>query len=314
MFGPDGHLYGTTYSGGINNGGTVFQLTPPLSLCKTANCSTGSWTQKVLHKFGDAFDGFDPESADIAFDPQGNIYGTTLYGGSTAGVVYELQRSGNTWTENILYSFLGQPDGQIPAGGVIRGNNGNLFGTTVLGGQNNFGSVFEVTNVPGVGWVESILYSFQNAGDGQQPSAGLVMDQSGNLYGATPMGGSGAGGGVIFELSPSGNTWNYQVIYTLPKFACGPQASLSIDTSGSLYGTTYCDGAHSDGNVFKLTHTGNGWQYLSLYDFTGGADGWRPVSSVAIDTDGTLYGTTQWGGNMSCNPGQGCGVVWMIEP
>src|SRR5262249_4996920 len=123
MFGPDGNLYGTTRAGGNNNGGTVFQLSPPSSLCKTAKCSARSWTQKVLHKFGDAFDGNNPGSAEITFDPQGNLYGTTLYGGASGnqnGSVYELQHSGNTWTENILYSFRGQPDGLIPRSGVIR--------------------------------------------------------------------------------------------------------------------------------------------------------------------------------------------------
>ncbi len=314
MFGPDGHLYSTTSSDGHSGDGTVFLLTPPLSACKTAKCSSGSWAQTVLHTFVYP-DGYNPGSADIAFDPQANLYGTTLYGGGSNGdgTVYELQRSGSTWTESILYIFKGQSDGRTPAGGVIRDNNGNLFGTTVGGGMFDLGTVWELTNVPGVGWVETILYKFQNALDGISPWAGLVMDQSGNLYGGTSTGGTEEGG-TIFELSPAGNTWTYNVLYNLPG-SCGPQASLTIDTAGSLYGTTPCGGAAGKGNVFKLTKTGNGWQYTSLYDFTGGADGELPMSNVSIDTAGTLYGTTSYGGSFEgiCG-GQGCGVVWMIRP
>ena len=314
MFGPDGRAYTTTNSGVNHSDGTVLQLTPPISLCKTANCSAGSWTQKVIHQFMAYPDGSQPCSADITFDPQGNLYGSTCYGGDpnkADGMVYELRRSGNTWTENIVYSFQGPPDGELPGGGVIRDKNGNLFGTTVLGGQNNLGSVWELTNVPGVGWVETTLYSFQNAGDGETPWAGLVMDQTGNLYGAA----AGSGGldtGTIFELSPSGNGWTFNVIRS---GVCSPIATLSLDAAGNLYGTTPCGGTAEKGNVFKLSKTANGWQYSSLYEFTGGADGLDPRSSVAIDTDGTLYGTTTYGGSFAgiCQD-QGCGTVWMIKP
>ncbi len=305
MFGPEGHAYTTTNSGAGNSGdGTVLQFTPPLSICKTVKCF---WAQKVIHQFIVYPDGSQPCSADITFDPQGNLYGSTCYGGDgskAAGMVYELQPSGNAWTEDIVYQFQGQPDGETPGGGVIRDKNGNLFGTTVVGGQYDNGSVWELSNVPGVGWVETILYSFQNNGDGERPWAGLVMDQAGNLYGAA----SGSGGlasGTIFELSPSGNTWTFNVIRS---GVCSPVATLTLDAAGSLYGTTPCGGAPEKGNVFKLSKSGNGWQYSSLYEFTGGADGGDPLGSVAIDTDGTLYGTTNIGGSF------GCGVVWMIKP
>jgi uncharacterized repeat protein (TIGR03803 family) len=226
-------------------------------------------------------------------------------------MVYEIQRSGNTWTENIVYQFQGQPDGQLPGGGVIRDSKGNLFGTTVLGGQYNLGSIWELTNVPGAGWVETVLYSFQNAGDGQWPWAGLAMDQAGNLYGSAS-GSGGLGSGTIFELSPSGDTWTFNVIRS---GVCSPIATLAIDAAGSIYGTTPCGGAHQKGNVFKLTNAGNSWQYVSLYEFTAGADGGVPHGGVAIDTDGTLYGTARIGGSFAgiCQ-GQGCGVVWMIKP
>ena len=88
----------------------------------------------------------------------------------------------------------------------------------------------------------------------------------------------------------------------------------TTDNSGNLYGTTACDGASSFGSIFELTNTQNGWEYVSLHDFTGGADGAYPISNVTIDTDGTLYGTAQAGGNLTCNASVGCGTVWMIKP
>lgn len=316
MFGPDGHLYSTTHLGVGHDDGTVFQLIPPPSICKTANCF---WKQTVLHSFVAEPDGSQPDSADIAFDPQGNIYGTTRYGGSPqfpGGIVYEMQYSGNTWTENILFNFTSQQTGYGPAGGVIRDKDGNLFGTTIGGGPGDFGTVYELSNIPGVGWTETVLYNFQNGSDGAAPWGGLVMDSSGNLYGTTVGGGSGAGG-TIFELSPSGNTWTFNVLYSISGAnGGGPHAALALDSVGNLYGTTIWQGAHKFyGNVFKLTNTGNGWTYTSLHDFTGGADGGYPYSSVAIDTDGTLYGTASAGGSFQGNCShQGCGVVWMIKP
>jgi uncharacterized repeat protein (TIGR03803 family) len=131
-------------------------------------------------------------------------------------------------------------------------------------------------------------------------------------------GGSG-GGGTVFELSPSGDIYTFNLLYSFSGGAsCGPQANLALDAAGNLYGTTRCDGAYQSGNVFKLTNTPNGWVYTSLHDFTGGSDGNLPYSNVTIDTDGTLYGTAESGGSFEgdCNhlTPAGCGVVWMIKP
>lgn len=140
-----------------------------------------------------------------------------------------------------------------------------------------------------------------------------MQDGAGNLYGVS--GGGDGGGGTIFELSPSGNTWTYTRLYSLTgPPGCGPAAALSFDSAGNLYGTTYRAGASENGNVFKLSNTPNGWVYSSLYAFTKGADGGWPSSNVSIDTGGTLYGTTRFGGNTegACAP-NGCRVVWMIK-
>lgn len=315
VFGPDNLLYGTTLSGGSQGDGIVFNLTPLISICKTANCF---WTEKVLYQFQGSPDGDDLCCSDLVWDSIGNIYGTTYRGGSCnppygCGTVFEMTKFGDNWTEMPIYSF-GGPDGENPAGGVILDGSGDLFGTTQRGGSYNAGTVFKLTYTSGVGWTETVLYNFQNLSDGQEPTGGLLMDSAGNLYGTTLDGGSGLGG-TVFELSPVGDTWVFTTLYSISGSPeCGPVAALTMDSSGNLYGTTVCDGGDRAGNVFKLTNTQNGWEYTSLHDFTGGTDGAIPYSNVTIDTDGTLYGTAEGGGNSSCFPPAGCGTVWMIKP
>jgi uncharacterized repeat protein (TIGR03803 family) len=314
VFGPDNQLYGTATNGGSQNYGLVFNLTPMPAICRTANCF---WPEKVLHQFtGSPDDGAGPVYGDLVWDPVGNIYGTTAEGGDLGvGTVYQMTKSGNDWTEAPIYSFTG-PDGAIPLAGVILDSNGDLFGTTRQGGLYGFGTVFELTYNVNSGWTETVLYNFQNQNDGQLPVAGVIRDSAGNLYGATSDGGAG-GGGTVFELSPVGDTWTFTLLYSFTGQqgeTCGPYAPLTLDSSGNLYGTTFCDGADNLGNVFKLTNTGNGWEYTSLHDFADGTDGAEPISNVTIDADGTLYGTAVYGGNSSCNPPYGCGTVWMIKP
>jgi len=305
IFGPDGHPYGTTQIGGGENAGLVFDLIPPLTICKTASCP---WKQNIVYTFQGHDDGQEP-SGDLVFDQQGNIYGTTFAGGNpSAGTVYELMPPippNNKWTKTILHNFMFS-DGANPKSGVILDGNGNLFGTTSQGGSDgNNGTVFELINGT---WEEKILYNFQNGNDGRSPVAGLAFDSSGNLFGATAWGGSG-GGGTVFELSPQGDSWVFTLLYSFSgEVNCGPNASLDFGPDGALYGTTNCDGAHGLGNVFKLANTQNGWVYTSLYDFTGGSDGSEPVSNVAFDANGNLYGTTEYGGSSNR------GVVWMIKP
>ena len=313
IFGPDGSLYGTASEGGFQSCGGLgcgiaFQLRPPATFCRSVTCP---WTETILHFFGAYLDGFFP-TGELIFDGAGNLYGTTALGGGS-GTVYELTPSGNAWTENILYDFSGE-GGDGPYGGLIFDNAGNLYGTTQDGGLNYAGTVFRLTN-SGSGWAESLSYNFQLA-DGGYPTAGLVFDQSGNLYGATTYGGSD-GAGVVFELSPSGSGWTYSVLYSFTGqdgcpdneyVGAGPWAALTMNAAGNLYGTTRCDGANRMGNIFKLTPSSAGWTYTALHDFTGGDDGAYPLSNVTLDAKGNLYGTASGGGS------QGHGVVWEITP
>jgi uncharacterized repeat protein (TIGR03803 family) len=306
VFGPDGHLYGAV----TDFPSEVFKLTPPLSICRTVNCF---WRLDVVHLFELQNDVSGMGYGDLVWDQQGNLYGT----GDSAlrpytGGVYELSPSGNGWVETILYKFQGSGDAASPDSGVIWDKNGNLFGAAA-GGAHGYGAIYELIYTVGLGWTEKVIYSFTNLADG--PPTGITFDQNGNLFGAT-RGNYGGDGGTIFELSPSGDTWTYKLLYTFPAFsaacAAGTERPLTIDAAGNLYGTTACGGAYQQGAVFKMNNTGNGWLYSSLYDFTGGADGAIPLSTVTIDTDGTLYGTTSGGGSNVC--GGGCGVVWKIQP
>ena len=304
IFGPNGALYGTTTQGGYGYG-TVFNLRPSVRACTTPSCP---WTETVLYAFKGA-DGAFPKYGDLLFDQAGNIYGTTHDGGpSFFGTVYELTPSGSGYTESVLYSFASSNDGGNPFNGVIFDNAGDLYGTTGYGGLSIYGTVFELTR-SGPGWTENVLYSFLGRSDGSYPFAGLIFDQSGNLYGATTDSGTG-GGGTVFELTPSGGSWTFSLVYSLTgklTYGCGPAGTLVMDGAGNLYGTTVCDGAHGRGSVFKLTPSDGNWMYTSLHDFTGGNDGANPSSNVVFDAKGNLYGTVNGGS-------QGVGVVWEITP
>jgi uncharacterized repeat protein (TIGR03803 family) len=310
IFGPNGTLYGTAYYGGAYSLGTVFNLRPSASACRTALCP---WTETVLYSFeGSPTDGAHPGYGDLTFDQAGNLYGTTSYGGGYGGgVVYELMPAGGAWTESVLYSFGSGSDGMRPLNSVIFDSSGNLYGTTEQGGLSSEGAVFQLVHSAGSGWTESLLYSFSNGSDGSFPVAGLISDGSGNLYGATSDGGTG-GQGTVFELTPVNGSWTYSVLYSLVAppggFQCGPWGTLFMDGAGNLYGTTRCNGANNLGTVFKLTHSGGGWTYASLHDFTGGDDGAYPYCNVILDANGNLYGTASAGGS------QGFGVIWEITP
>jgi uncharacterized repeat protein (TIGR03803 family) len=324
VLGPDGSLYGTTayggfappaFRGGCTYGcGTVFNLKPPETACATGLCP---WSESVPHIFMGGSDGAYPVAAGgFIFDQAGNLYGTSGNGGMPGacdgfgcGTVFKLSPSGSGWTESILYRFTGGNDGSGPFAGLIFDQAGNLYGTTVGGGQGS-GTVF-MLSPSGSGWTESVLYSFSGGADGAQPFAGLIFDSSGNLYGATAFGGEG-GAGTIFKMTPSNGSWTLETLYSFIG-GIGPLGNLVMDRVGNLYGTTFQGGSANAGTVFELTPNGNGdWKYTSLHDFcaAGGncSDGSGPVCNVMFDTNGNLYGTAYYGG------ANGKGVVWEITP
>jgi uncharacterized repeat protein (TIGR03803 family) len=321
VFGPDGSLYGTTSQGGDDGRGTVFNLRPPATACKTALCS---WTETLLYQFTWLPDGQVPVG-DPIFDEAGNLYGTTVDGGNycgqyqdPCGTVFELTPSENGWTETILYVFQGGNDGFAPGPSLIFDQSGNLYGTTARGGSSDAGTVFEMTR-SGNQWTETVLYAFQGGNDGSNPRGGLIFDHSGSLY-STASGGA-YNAGTVFKLTPSNGQWTFTVLYTF-QGADGayPTGNLVMDAAGSLYGTTNEGGSDNYcGTVFKLTPSGGGWTHTLLHAFTCGPDGGEPVNATPIfDANGNLYGTAACGGTGSgCSPtfcDSGCGVIWEITP
>jgi uncharacterized repeat protein (TIGR03803 family) len=300
-----GNLYGTTFSGGANGAGTVFELTRNTS---------GDWTEKQLHSFSSSgTDGYGPYG-NLIFDAAGNLYGTTFYGGGTRddGTVFELMPvTGGKWKEKILLSFNGG-NGAMPIGGLLFDAAGNLYGTASNGGSSDLGTVFKLTPSTGGAWRSTVLYNFDNY-DGEHPAGGLILDVSGNLYGTTGEGGSGFG--TVFELKPAvGGGWTESVLSQFDGGTEGgyPCQNLIFDSAGNLYGTTNIGGANNYGTVFELTPgAGGAWTETVLYSFrslSGGADGYSPAGGVVRDAAGNLYGTTTAGGTHEA------GTVFELTP
>jgi uncharacterized repeat protein (TIGR03803 family) len=299
VVGPNGTLYGTGAQCGATQYGTIFNLRPSPTICPAVQCP---WEITVLHAFNPNTDGAYPNT--INFDNAGNFYGTTSQGGPLGeGTVFEMTPSDGSWTFSVLTDFSGTSAGQ-PYGGVVPDAGGNLWG----GGRDPYpGSVFEVTNTGST----RVLHEF-DYNDGVLPLYGFLLDGDGNVYGQTDSGGTGSDGGTVFELSPSGNNWIFDLLYSLPGMTINSgqigAAALTMDAQGNLYGTTYNTGAYGYGSVFKLNPSANGWIYTDLHDFTGPDDGAFPWSDVSIDSQGNLYGTASQGGLHEA------GTVWEITP
>ena len=240
VFDAQGNLYGTTFNGGVDCDGDyycgiVFELTP----------HAGQWTETILYSFTQRA---DSQPLGVTIDANGNLYGMTV---NYNGAVFRLMPSGTGWIETTLYHFMGQPDAGVPDGDLIFDPAGNLYGTTVYGGINNDGAVFELSP-QGSGWTESVIASL-DGNDGSQPMAGLARDAAGNLYGTTCYGGT-TGRGTVFKLTPSGGSWTET---TLHEFSgqdgnC-PMGNLLLDASGNMYGTTADGGLYAVGVAFEIT-------------------------------------------------------------
>ena len=313
IVGPDGALYGTTAYGGENGEGcggtqpgcgTVFQLTPPPTFCKGVICN---WEETRIYNFTGPSDGALPRG-EIAFDPAGNLYGTTESGGH-GGVAYELTPAQGTWTLTVLYGFNDGLDGGSPLGGVQLDPAGNVYGTTDTGGTGGNGTAFQLLP-SGSGWTLNTLYDFQIGSGGFVLLAGLIVGPGGNLYGCTANGAPN-GNSVVYEISPSDGGWTYNTLHTFDQsYGGGPAANLVMDAAGNIYGTVrgVAGTGNLYGNVFELTPSSGGWIYTDLHDFTGGSDGANPYSSIVLDSNGNLYGTASAGGT------NGYGTVWEITP
>jgi uncharacterized repeat protein (TIGR03803 family) len=301
-----GNLYGTTFQGGDMNCapgqgcGTVFKIDP-------------SGKETVIYAFKSPGPDAAFPAAGVVQDAAGNLFGTTMEGGAAGiGTVFEVTPGGK---ETILYSFKGSKLGAYPTGAFVRDPAGNIYGTASFGDFNcdptnsGCGIVFKLTSTGKY----SVLHAFHNTGkDGEQPS-GLFRGQSGILYGTTLLGGDlacngGHGCGGVFKVDPRSGK-----LTTLYKFhgqdGAFPANGVIQDSAGNLYGTTA-------GSVFKLDPAGH---EATLHEFIGGTGGVDPEGSLLLDPNtGSLYGTTDFGGDLLCNPdggyGAGCGTVYKLDP
>ena len=285
-----GNLYGTTDYGGIHGSGTIFRVSPtgkevffsfngsdggfPFAGlvadtsgnfygttyvrgtgCLPYGCGTvfkinSKGKESILYSFTGAPDGDNP-FAGLVRDSAGNLYGTTITGGTNgAGTVFKVDTTGK---ETVLYSFCSNAcqDGEIPYSALIRDNAGNLYGTTLAGGMFGSGTVFKLDSTG----VETVLYNFcsqSGCTDGSQPYAGLVRDAAGDLYGTTYGGGANQAG-TVFEVDKTGKETVLYSFCSLPGCADGglPYAGLARDNAGNLYGTT-SNFAEAYGTVFKI--------------------------------------------------------------
>jgi uncharacterized repeat protein (TIGR03803 family) len=315
VFDAAGNLYGTAVTGGPDDIGAVYELSP---------LAGGGWGETTLHGFTSRPDGSEPY-APLTIDGAGNLYGATNFGGGdNQGTIYELTPvSGGGWNETLLHSFTGGPDGSDPVGGLVFDSAGNLYGTASSGGAHGQGTVFKLSPVSGGGWLFTVLHAFSGGADGGSPAATLVFDSVGNLYGTTESGGiltdctSSGGCGVVFELSPAGVGWHETVVHAFNDTdGALPLAGVTLDASGNLYGTAFIGGDLSDchpygcGVIFQLSPVaGGGWRDTVIHTFTGGTDGANPTAGLAVDSLGNIYGTTQTGGTSTACSG-GCGLVF----
>ncbi len=246
----NGNIYGLTPTGGTYGFGVVYEL---------IRNNTGSYTERIIHAFTGGDDGLGASAGRLIFDKAGNLYGVTTVGGRNgAGVVFELLRTASGfWGFKTLFSFNGEPDAGFPYGALVFDTNGNLYGTTYYAGQNDLGSVYELTRQNST-WNETLLYSFKGGTDGSGPISNLVFDAHGNLYGTTSEGGSSkcGGCGTIFKLTRGQNgSWTESVMhrFTGPPDGAFVYNGMVGDSVGNFYGATVHGGSGDDGAIYRFT-------------------------------------------------------------
>lgn len=279
----------------------AIMLVPTILAARAAQAQTLT----TLHSFTGGTDGAHP-SAGLVRDSKGNLYGTTQGGGAYAeGAVFKVTAKS---VETVLYSFCAVvqnlicTDGQNPVAPLVLDSLGNLWGTTMDGGNYNNGAVFELNTSD----VETVLYSFQGkdggSTDGGTPYGGVVLDGEGNVYGTTAFGGT-ENFGTAFKVDSAGVEVFSHSFTGTPSDGQNPYAGVVLDPKGNWYGTTEVGGANNAGTVFKVSSTGRVTVRFSLNN-TGGAN---PYGGLLRDSKGNLYGTTYYGG------ANGQGTVFKLD-
>lgn len=324
-----GNLYGVATYGGNTSCPEVGGYYRGCGVIFKMKRSGSGWLFQPLYLFSGG-DGANP-SGGVTVAPDGTLYGTTnaggggscpqVWGNSGCGTVFHLRPSPTRclavscrWTDTELYQFTGGSDGGGPWGGVALDQAGNVYGTTYEGGS-GYGVAYAITPSQS-GWTESVIHTFTGGSDGGDPASNPISDSNGNLYGTTLCGGSSgsncAGYGTVFELTRSGSDWNESVLYAFPTNGdtALPQAGLTSDSAGNLYGTT--EGGLN--TVYELSPGSGAWTFTSLYEISfGGLDAFR--SPVTMDSAGNLYGVTEFGGGGGGGEcPYGCGTVFKLSP
>jgi uncharacterized repeat protein (TIGR01451 family) len=321
--GPDGNFYGTTFAGGANGNGTVFQVTTNGILATLTQAgipfqtlftpqgyeyyTTNNWvtsakvsngTLTTLYSFSAQTNGNNPDGANLqstlALGPDGNFYGTAPAGGANGyGTAFKVTTNG---TFTTLATFSGN-HGDNLMDALTTGPDGSLYGTANTGGTSGYGTVFKLTT----GGALTTLVNFDRANDGANPQAGLIVGPGGNFYGTAVGGGTNLlqtgpnsynaeSFGTVFELTTNG-------IFTPLAYFSGtnganPYGGLAFGLDGNLYGTTTYGGISNNGVVFQLLTNGT---LTALTNFTG-ANGANPFASLTLGPDGNFYGTCEAGG------------------
>ncbi|HEY3778571.1 MAG TPA: choice-of-anchor tandem repeat GloVer-containing protein [Rhizomicrobium sp.] len=271
-----GNLYGTAETGGVNNDGVIFKMSP-------------NGTETVLYSFTGSADGAYPDGSVSLDEKKGDLYGTASAGGASGnGIIYKLSKRGKL---TALHNFDGAGDGGYPTGPLVRDKLGDLYGVTFVGGADSYGTVYELA----ANGSFAVLHTFTGGGDGETPRSGLIRDGAGNLYGVAEGGGGGNcnfGCGVIYKIAPDGT---FTTLYSFADSADGfyPIGGLYRDDAGDLYGTTLFGGAAGYGTAYSLAANGT---HTVLYSFTGGDDGAYPEGTLIRNRSGRIYGTASLGG------------------
>lgn len=293
-------LFTTTSFGGLHDEGAAVE-----------DNSAGSYRYKLrtIHDF-DKTDGDEPESNPLPGSVKGTLYGTALGGGKGGsggnGTLFQVKQRGSKFVLTTLHFFSGSPDGQSPSASLILDTKGDVFGTTISGGTNNMGGIYEYVRTTGR---EKMVHSFAGGSDGAYPHAGLIVDKSGGFFGTTTNGGP-PNVGTVFVLKPSGTTYKESVIYSFAASGDGqyPYGRLLLGSGGVLYGTTEGGGTAGLGTVFELSPKGAKYTETILHSFSGAPhDGANPEGGL-IDVNGVLYGTTYGGGTSNL------GTVFSLTP
>lgn len=253
------------------------------------------------------FNGFNGNNGEtpnnVTLDAAGNIYGVTLYGGVRYGTIYKLTRRDSEWRFNTLYEFTGHDDGGQPGGALTFGPDGSLYGVTSNGGAMGLGVVYKLQPPSSACktalcyWTETVLHTFTNSGDGAQPLCNVVFDHAGNMYGTTS-GGVFEDFGTVWELSPSGGGWTFNLIHAFTNGldGGGPIGNILLDGEGNLYGVTEAGGSASHGVAYEFTNGLSGWSETVLHNFGEGSQDGTYAHGLTFDAHGNLFGFTSEGG------------------